>query len=162
MNILPILQHAQLHVEFFVPGKPATAGSKRGFVNKKTGRVIMVPDNERSVPWTTNVQGHALQAMHGKCVASGPVLLVISFVLDRPKGHYRTGKHAGELRPDAPAFSTSKPDCTKMLRCIEDALTGIVWKDDAQVALQITSKPYANPGETPGAQVRVYGIVIPK
>jgi Holliday junction resolvase RusA-like endonuclease len=169
MNILPILQHAQLCVEFFVPGKPATAGSKRGHWNPAAvrkdgglGKVVMAPDAKDAVPWRMNVQGHAMQAMIGKVVATGPILLMAQFVMQRPKSHYRGGKYENGLRGDAPAFSGSKPDIDKMARAINDAIKGIVWHDDSQVALQITSKPYANPGETPGAQVRVYGIVIPK
>ena len=162
MNILPILQNARLHVEFFVPGEPATAGSTKGFVNPKTGKVVMAPDNERSLPWTTNVQGHAMLAMRvarSSFLADAQILLAVDFLLARPRSHYRK---SGELRPDAPAFSTShtRGDLTKLVRCLEDALTHIVWDDDSHVVAQVNSKPYANPGETPGARVRVY--VIPK
>jgi hypothetical protein len=43
----------------------------------------------------------------------------------------------------APQVPTPKPDLTKMVRAAEDAMAGIVWKDDSQVCGQITTKDYA-------------------
>jgi len=143
-------------IRFFVPGKPACAGSKRAFLNKKSGKIIMVPDDERSMPWRTNVQGHAMQEMANKAkIATEAVQLSITFTLARPKNHYRTGKHAGQLKDGAPVLVTTKPDLTKIVRAIEDALTGICWTDDNQVARHNTMKRYANPNETPGAEIGI-------
>ena len=73
--------------------------------------------------------------------------------MPRPKGHYRTGKNALILRKNAPEHPTTKPDATKLLRSTEDALTGILWKDDAQIWCQNVTKTY---GECPGAQIQVW------
>jgi Holliday junction resolvase RusA-like endonuclease len=35
------------------------------------------------------------------------------------------------------------PDATKLLRGLEDALTGVVWHDDAQIVSQHVEKRYA-------------------
>jgi len=51
----------------------------------------------------------------------------------RPKKHYRTGKHAGELRSDAPPYYKKNPDQDKLDRAVFDALTGFVYRDDCQV-----------------------------
>lgn len=72
---------------------------------------------------------------------NGPVGLSLTFVFSRPKAHYRTGKHSNEMRSDAPEWHTHKPDIENCAKAVMDALTGIVYKDDSQVAwLHITKK----------------------
>lgn len=48
-----------------------------------------------------------------------------------------------------------KPDVSKLLRGIEDAMTGIVWQDDSQVVGADVTKRYAHEGETPGVLIMV-------
>ncbi len=145
------------HALFFVPGKPASAGSKKAFYNKNLGRAILVPDDAESRPWRADVKAYAQIAMQGRsAILTGPVFMRTEFILARPKGHFGSGRNAAVLKASAPKWSSSKPDVTKILRCLEDALTGIVWHDDAQVAVHVSSKRYANPEETPGAQVSVF------
>lgn len=134
---------------FRVYGLPAPQGSKRGFATK-SGRVAMVESSKKVKPWREAVSWAAREVYRGPLL-TGPVVLACVFILPRPKSHYRTGKHAGELRPDAPTFSTKYPDCSKAIRSTEDALTGIVWRDDAQV-IDFGVKLY---GERPGALVFV-------
>jgi Holliday junction resolvase RusA-like endonuclease len=78
----------------------------------------------------------------------------VTFVVPRPKGHYHwsTRRH-GEVKENAPACPTVKPDTTKLMRALEDACTGILWRDDAQIVLQVISKVY---GKTAGAFVEVW------
>lgn len=135
----------------FVPGLPAPAGSKTaiplyrrdGAPLMKNGRVIVnVKDScKRTKPW------QALVASMAADVWKDPPLdcalkLRVTFVMPRPKSHFRTGKHANQLRDDAPFWHTTKPDSLKLRRAIEDALTGIVWVDDARVALGTDEKLY--------------------
>ena len=136
-----------------IGGKPATAGSKRAFHSKKTGKTWITDDCTRGKEWRATVRAAAVEQRLTAELYRGPILLLVRFHLARPKSHYRTGKNAGSLKDSAPAFPTTKPDTTKLLRAIEDALTGIIWEDDAQVVFQIVSKAYAS---LPGATVRVY------
>ncbi|MFZ1730810.1 MAG: RusA family crossover junction endodeoxyribonuclease [Bacteroidota bacterium] len=55
------------------------------------------------------------------------------FLLPRPKSHFRSGRNAHLLRETAPRFPTSKPDADKLSRAVLEALTGVAYKDDAQV-----------------------------
>lgn len=135
-----------MEISFWVPGIAKTAGSKRGFVNKKTGRVIIVDDCEKSQDWKGDVKTFACGAMIGKTLMEGPLEFVCVFMVKRPKGHFRTGANAHLLRSGAPAFPTSKPDATKLVRAAEDAMTGVVWIDDAQVVDQLVRKRYGEPG----------------
>jgi Holliday junction resolvase RusA-like endonuclease len=133
-----------MRVEFKVLGRPQPAGSKKGFKNPKTGRIIIVDDAKNSRPWKQQVAGTA-SSHRGHELLTGPLMLDVTFVLQRPKGHYRTGKNSHLLRDSAPEYPTVKPDTTKLLRAVEDALNGIVWRDDAQVVTQIARKVYGSP-----------------
>lgn len=137
-------------IAFQVHGIPAPGGSKRGFYSPKLKRVIITEDCAKSRPWRALVSDAALQAHQGPPL-EGPLRLEVEFVFMRPKNH--TGKRG--LKAWAPHFHTSAPDATKLLRSTEDALKGICWGDDAQVAQQSVTKRY---GERPGAVVRVSRI----
>jgi Holliday junction resolvase RusA-like endonuclease len=131
-------------IRFFVPGKPQPAGSKKGFAIKRggqyTGRVAVVDDNDKSRDWKAQVAWTARQARGTPM--EGPIELTLQFFMQRPKGHYNA---KGLLKPSAPRYPTTKPDATKLLRAVEDAMTGIVWRDDAQIVIQHVSKKYAEP-----------------
>lgn len=143
-------------VEFFAPGVPAPGGSKKAFLHKTTGKVIVLDDARRNKDWRAVVALAAQEAMAGREPFSGPVELRVAFVLPRPKTHFHQGKRrAGHLRDDAPELHTIAPDTTKLLRSTEDALKGITWRDDSQVAMQSAMKVY---GSRPGARI----VVIPR
>jgi len=140
-------------VEFFVPGIPRPGGSKKGFYNAKIGRVMMTKaGGRREENWRQAVSFAAMQAMGDREPLRGPILLDVTFFMPRPKSHFRAGKHAGELKPDAPSIHISKPDRTKLLRGTEDAMKGIVWADDSQVWGGSITKLY---GSRPGAKILV-------
>lgn len=139
-------------VSFFVAGIPATAGSKRGFYNAKLKRVIMVDDCGRSKDWRGDVIRAAQEAWGGRPLMTGPVMLYVDFYRVRPASHFGTGRNALKIRENAPSHPVTKPDATKLLRALEDALTGVLWKDDAQIVEQVVHKEY---NDRPGAEVTV-------
>lgn len=144
-------------IRFWVPGIPAPAGSKKGFYNKKKNRVFIVDDCSRNKPWQTDVKAFGYQAYRGP-VLTGPVHVCVFFYMPRPKGHYGTGHNMLRLKESAPLYPTSAPDTTKLFRSVEDALTGLIWKDDAQVVIQFLRKFYA--GEKgPGADIAIQEIL---
>lgn len=145
-------------VEFFVPGTPKTAGSKRAFVvTPKEGkpRAIItdsVDTKGAGGDWRSAIQAKAQEAMRSRAPLTGPLVMELVFVVKRPQGHYRTN---GELKNWAPfEWPTPKPDLTKLVRAVEDALKGICWRDDAQVVLQINEKRYSDDGRV-GAWAKV-------
>ena len=141
-----------MEISFFVAGIPQPAGSKRGFYNRKINRVIITDDNPKSRDWKTSVAQVASEAVNGMGPLTVPLKARFDFVFPRPKGHYRSGKNANTLRDSAPQFPGVRPDTTKCIRGFEDALTGIVWKDDAQIVTQIATKRY---GPIPGCTITV-------
>jgi Holliday junction resolvase RusA-like endonuclease len=90
---------------------------------------------------------------------AGPCMVSIVFRLQRPKGHYGTGRNAGILKASSPHVPVTKPDVDKMVRVVLDALTGIAFMDDSQVVELRALKKYAddNP-HPPGATCQVYEL----
>ena len=143
-------------IKFFVPGIPATAGSKTGFYNPKIKRVIMTPANKRQKPWIAVVRLAAERAYQGSPLI-GPIHLNIVFTLPRPRSHFGSGRNEASLKAKAPLYHTKTPDLTKMTRAIEDALIGVVWKDDSQVVKQTVLKAYDDKHK-PGAEVTIVEV----
>lgn len=143
-------------ITFTVPGKPEPAGSKRAFAIKKggvyTGRNIVVDANKNSRPWKDAVLAQAIIARGDRQPLDGPLQLDVTFTVLRPKGHYGTGKNAHTIKDSAPPYPTTKPDCTKLLRAVEDAMTGTIYHDDAQIVAQHVFKVY---GPNQGAEITV-------
>lgn len=140
-------------VTFTVPGKPAPGGSKKAFKHPSTGKIIVTDDAKNNAGWKQRVSVFASQAMAGREPFEGPLIFTMLFRLPRPKGHYGTGRNAATLKPWAEhARPIGPPDTTKLVRAAEDALKGIVWKDDSQVVLQSAGKVY---GDVPGLKVTV-------
>jgi Holliday junction resolvase RusA-like endonuclease len=140
-----------MEISFFIQGIPKPGGSKRGFLHKSTGRVIVTEDCKKNASWRESCKLFASQVFTADPLI-GPLAVEFHFVFPRPKGHYGTGKNAGVVKASAPAYPAVKPDTTKLIRSTEDALTGLLWKDDAQIVGQNATKTY---GERPGAQIVV-------
>lgn len=140
-------------IEFWIPGKPATAGSKKAF-GTKSGKAIIVDDAEkRSRPWRALAVDRASQLMGQSPLMLGPLAITVVFRLERPKDHYGTGRNENLVKDNAPHWHSTRPDLLKMTRLLEDSLTGIVWKDDAQIAVENLRKEYT--AGAPGTKVLV-------
>ena len=149
-------------VAFTVHGKPAPAGSKRAFVVK--GRAVVTDASAASRPWKAQVADAAAQAMtfHGDDGTSGylpplegPLLLELTFWMPRPKGHFNT-KGVLNAKGRATSHPAVKPDLLKLARAVEDALTGVCYRDDAQVVSETLQKAYTS-GST-RVEVRVVPV----
>jgi len=137
-------------IEFFVPGIPAPGGSKRGFYNARLKRTMVIEDNQqKNRNWRAAVALAASEAMNGHEIFIGPLFVKITFEMPRPKAHYG----ARGLKKSAPTWNTNKPDVTKLIRSTEDAMTAVVWKDDAQIVHSVAVKRYTE--FQSGARIRV-------
>jgi Holliday junction resolvase RusA-like endonuclease len=133
-------------IRFFVPGIPRTAGSKRGFVNPRNGRVIITEDNKRSKDWRASVALVASDLI--RIPLEGPLSVTFEFQFMRPKGHYGSKG----LRSSAPLHPAVRPDLLKVARSTEDAMSGIAYRDDAQIVHETLIKRY---GEQAGAWITI-------
>jgi Holliday junction resolvase RusA-like endonuclease len=137
-------------VRFRVDGIPQPAGSKRAFPFQRKGGglgVRVTDDAKHGKGWRAEVAYAARCAYDGPPLA-GPLKLSLVFTMPRPKGHYGTRG----LRPSAPWRPIVKPDVLKLARLVEDACTGILWRDDSQIVEEVMSKHY---GDRAGVEIRV-------
>ena len=147
-------------VEFEVRGLPVPQGSARAFV--ANGRAIVATDANRTRSplgaWRTAIAGSAADAMEG-APWPGPVSVSLSFrPASRPAAHYLPANRTRlvrELRLDAPFHHAGKPDADKLARSALDALTGVVFEDDRQVASLSVLKRWPAEGEGPGVTIRI-------
>ncbi len=131
-------------IQLTVYGRPQQRGSKSPHVVRrkdgspvtKNGREVIATrdSNKKSGPWMAAVSAEAAKVYDGRPLLFGPVRLSVVFYFARSKGHYGSGRNAGRLKPSAPEFHAQQPDLSKLIRTIEDALSGVVYKDDAQIS----------------------------
>jgi Holliday junction resolvase RusA-like endonuclease len=135
-------------LSFTVLGRPQPAGSKSAFAIRKggrpTGRIAVRDSNPNAKPWQAHVAAEAADAIDGRPL-QGPLELTLIVWLARPQGHYGSGRNFNRVRPSAPVWPAVRPDLTKYIRAIEDALNGLLWRDDAQVVVQQARKEYGWP-----------------
>jgi Holliday junction resolvase RusA-like endonuclease len=120
---------------WFVPGLPATAGSKRGYPVPRRGRigVAIVDNDQRGKWWRGQVQAYTNVLLPEDWrIIDGPLKMRLTFYMPRPKSHTRP---SGELsaKGERTPHPIGRPDALKMARAVEDALTGIVYTDDARI-----------------------------
>jgi len=140
---------------FDVIGSPQTQGSKTAITNPKTGRAMIVESGNRDAKktWRGDIRDAALEAIKniGPYQATiwpafGPVRVQMVFRRPRPKGHFGSGRNSGQVKDSAPRWPTTAPDVLKLARAVEDAMTGYVYEDDAQIVEESLCKVYGPPG----------------
>ncbi|KKN16598.1 hypothetical protein LCGC14_0974380 [marine sediment metagenome] len=130
-------------VAFRVLGRPQPVGSKVSYVPLKddgrpyltrAGRpaVSTTDSNKKAIPWMAAVRAAAAEIHQGDLLTV-PLMLSAIFFFRRTKGHYGTGRNANKLKPSAPKFHAQTPDLAKLVRAVEDGMTGIVYRDDKQI-----------------------------
>lgn len=140
-------------LEFRVRGIPVPQGSTRAFV--RGGRAVVVGTRRDLLAWRAAIASSVATAMSDTPPLEGPVAVHLFFRLPRPRSHYLPAngrRPTPELRLDAPEFVAGKPDLDKLVRAALDALTGVVFRDDAQVVRRVVDKRF---DETPGVEGRV-------
>jgi Holliday junction resolvase RusA-like endonuclease len=140
VSLAPVSDAGRALATFSVDGLPVPQGSKNAI--HRGGRTLIVERGRAQLgPWRAQVAASAIAALAEPIV--GPVTVELHFRLLRPKAHYRTGRHAGELREDAPGYVSTRPDVDKLARAVLDALTGVAFADDGQVAGLVAYKLFS-------------------
>jgi Holliday junction resolvase RusA-like endonuclease len=137
------------YVELKVYGLPQPQGSKR--LGKLGARFVVLDDNDAALkPWRKAVTTHARGAVVEPL--DGPLALVADFTLPRPKSVAKRRR-----------WPLVRPDLSKLVRAVEDALTDAqVWTDDSRVVLLTASKSYVGDPflamTAPGVRIEVHGL----
>jgi len=126
-------------IKFTVYGTPAPQGSMKAFVIR--GQARITSDNKKLKPYRQEVAGAALiaraEAGFNDVFAAKhvPVTATYRFFFERPPSI-----------PRKRICHVVKPDLDKLVRSTTDALTGIIFADDAQICgLPGTAKFYGSP-----------------
>jgi Holliday junction resolvase RusA-like endonuclease len=143
-------------IRFTVAGRPQQRGSKKAFARKGGGQPLMVDANAKSGPWMAAVAAVASAEMDGAPLLEGPLSIAVWFHFKRPQTHFRKSQGVPFLRDDAPIYHASMPDADKLMRAIGDSLSGVVYRDDAQLAHVTVRKVYTESSE--GASIEVSEI----
>lgn len=116
----------------FVSGPVPTLGSKGA--SATGGRVRLYDYNAAELrPWQERCRA-AMQADAPPEPYTGLIHLTLVIVLQRPRGHYYTGRRCRELRPSAPqGFAYARRDLDKQQRAAGDCATGIWMTDDSHI-----------------------------
>jgi Holliday junction resolvase RusA-like endonuclease len=139
---------------FWVPGKPQVAGSKATITKNKDGSTREKPlivdsgnrPNKRA--WRADIRAAAQAAAEfagGDWPTPDALRVIFVFVRPRPSDHLRSGRSAGQLKDwAAPIRPVKRPDALKYARAAEDALTGVLWVDDAAIVEERLHKAYGD------------------
>lgn len=134
-------------IAFTVFGVASGMGSKRAFVPKGWTRPVITDSNRNLKSWQSLVADAASRAigeLPAFAIIDGPVRLTVQFYLPRPKSlAKRITAHV------------KAPDCSKLLRSTEDAMSGIVYRDDAQIIEIVAGKYYTGTTDPPHVNIRV-------
>jgi Holliday junction resolvase RusA-like endonuclease len=152
-------------LSFTVAGDPETKGSARAFVVfgdvlaavdrfRKSGkriapRAYITNDNPNAKAWQETVMDAALEARRGGPLLAGElmigaVVVDLLFYMPRPL----------KIRSSIVSHTT-RPDVDKLARCVLDGLTGVIYRDDGQVAAIRLAKQYAPIDGRPGVTITI-------
>jgi Holliday junction resolvase RusA-like endonuclease len=138
-------------IEFEVRGEPVPAGRPRAGKTRKGRTVLYDPAKSRNFKQYVKL----VASQHApKALITGPIILEVDVFRPIPKSFSKKKASQAEekrLRP------TTKPDTSNYVKLVEDALNGVIYKDDSQIVSLIVKKFYSG---TPRIRVLVDEIEI--
>ena len=132
-------------VRFGVDGDPVAQPRPRAGVDWRLGRARVYRQEGRLVHgW----RGRIALAARKACARplEGALELVLVFRFHRARR--RTG----------PSWRSTRPDVDNLAKVVADALNGIAWEDDGQVARLVAEKHWVAGDDQPGVLVRVRAL----
>ena len=135
-------------IEFFVPGTPVGKGRPRA-ARRGAGVVMFTPG--KTADYEALVAATAAAALAGDAPThqrlDGPLEAMLEMRFPVPAS-WSKAKRARALA--GVEWHTSKPDADNVAKAILDACNGVVFRDDAQVAMLVATKAFS---DEPGVRV---------
>jgi len=138
-------------VDFVIPGTPIAKPKVRSFYNRNTGNMHHYYKNDKELKSFENLVRIKAEEFFKKPL-SGPISLSVHFLMPRPKA--MMWKRKGT--PRVP--SSKKPDIDNLIKTVEDALNGVAYNDDGQIAALHVWKDYHSGDEGPKTIIRIEEI----
>lgn len=138
----PAVDWSRYPARFAVHGAPMGKGSPEARFVPNLGHVVK-HERRPVVNWETLVKRAAQDHIPPGGPLQGPVAAALVFHMPRPKSARKSA-----------IYPATKPDCDKLLRAIGDALTHVLYQDDAQLCwFDVLGKVYCGDGETPRVEI---------
>lgn len=132
-------------LNFTVFGTARPKGSHDPFVHPQTGQLLVRHTSTGLRAWEAAVREEAQKFAAQRVFFLGPVRVDLDFVFARPKSvSIAKRKHM-----------TTAPDLDKLTRSCLDPLTGVIWRDDAQVIELTARKRYGASDEPSRADLTI-------
>ena len=115
--------------------------------------VSTVDDNPKAKAWKRAVMTAALKAVEGDPLRC-PLGADFTFYVVRPKSHFNS---KGEMNKAGLAMPRpiSRPDALKLARSVEDAMQGVVYKNDSQIVVERVEKRW---GDRARCEVEIWEV----
>ena len=122
----------------FIPCTPKAVQSVRSFV---AGKKIMHYQPKDVVDWKTYIQVSILNALTPAWTPlECPVSIDVVYIFSPRKSEKKT--ILAEIADGAWYYKTTRPDMDNLGKGLYDACTGVLWKDDSQIAEKHEVKVY--------------------
>lgn len=135
-------------IVFTIPGDPIAQGRPRAY---RQGKQIKMYDPKESKDYKRFVELIAKQHAPKKLL-EGAIKANIHFYRPIPK---RTSKKDRALISEGNKHPVTKPDTSNYVKGIEDALNGIIYKDDSQITQLSAGKSYS---DNPRVEIEIQEI----
>lgn len=140
-------------VQFTIPGEPIPQPRHRAVSFGGKARMYL-PTKHPVQPFKEAVALMARQAHPGEPL-EGPLSCRLVFTLPRPKTRTR------KTKPNPRYYSTSRPDVDNLAKAVLDALNGLLFRDDSQIATLMLVKEVAAGGQEPSTEVWLTQLPAP-
>lgn len=139
-------------ISIIIPGEPCAQGRPRATVVAGHAR-IFDPPKSRSWKGAARVQMEA--ALNGRApILEGPVFVTVRAFHACPTTDHRK-------RVPAPRrWRAKRPDLENVAKAVLDAATGVLWRDDAQIARLVIEQFTCGQNEAPRLEIEFEAMEI--
>lgn len=134
-------------IKFKVPGSPVAQPRPRATSVNGRARMYEAKKTHAVHSFKATVRMAAEQAYQGAPL-DGPLFMSLTCVLPRP------GKPK-KRSDNPPYYATKKPDLDNLMKSVADALSGILYRDDKQIAEVNMVKTIAAASEQPHVEIEI-------
>jgi Holliday junction resolvase RusA-like endonuclease len=115
---------------------------------RMTGRGKYIkPNAQRYLNYKQVIQLHARGQLKGQQLLTGPIEIIITFVMPIPQSWSNVKKQRAIGQ-----WHIKKPDTDNLVKSVFDSLNKLAWQDDNQVSKVLAAKFY---GEKPGINITI-------
>lgn len=144
-------------IQFFVSGEPKAQPRPKAFARNFGGKwMARVYDAGTAEFWKSQI-AVAAKPFIPPSPMHGPIDLELTFIFQRPKSHFGSGRKSTVLKNGSAYFHTTKPDVDNLFKSTVDAMTILgMWGDDKQIASTRIVKTY---GPNPGCAIKIRPMI---